>query len=120
MKKLSERWVPRLSTVDQKRTRKDISTQCLAMFHRNPKDFLLRFVTVDETWIHHYTPESKHQSKQWTSTGESAPKRAKTVLSAGKVMATVFWVFQKTIMSDYLEKGRTIAGAYYAALLDSL
>ena len=24
---------------------------------------LRRFLTVDETWIHHYTPESKNQSK---------------------------------------------------------
>jgi len=29
----------------------------LDMFKRNPKEFLRRFVTVDETWIHHYTPE---------------------------------------------------------------
>ena len=25
-----------------------------------------RFITMDETWIHHYKPESKQQSKQWT------------------------------------------------------
>ena len=31
---------------------------CLDMFKRNPKEFL-RFVTVDETWIHHYTSETK-------------------------------------------------------------
>jgi len=61
------------------------------MFKRNPKEFLQRFVTVDETWIHHYTPETKEQSKQWTKSGESAPKKAKTVSSAGKIMATVFW-----------------------------
>lgn len=32
MKTLSARWVPRLLTVDQKRTRKNISQQCLEMF----------------------------------------------------------------------------------------
>jgi len=47
------------------------------MFKRNPKAFL-RFVTVDETWIHHYTSETKEQSKQWTKSGESVPKKAKT------------------------------------------
>ena len=30
-----------------------------------PKEFLRRFVTMDETWIHHYTPESEERSKQW-------------------------------------------------------
>jgi len=27
------------------------------------------FVTLDETWIHYHTPESKQQSKQWTASG---------------------------------------------------
>ncbi|UYV68495.1 RTKN2 [Cordylochernes scorpioides] len=30
---------------------------------------------------HHYTPESKQQSKQWTGPGERAPKKAKTCVS---------------------------------------
>jgi len=86
VKKLCARWVPRLLTLDQKCMRKDVSMQCLVMFKRNPQDFWRRFVTVDETWIH-YTPETK-QSKQWIMSGESAPKKAKTVLSTGKVMAS--------------------------------
>lgn len=118
MRKLSARWVPRLLTVEQKRNRMTTSEHCLNMFKRNPKEFLRRFVTVDETWIHHYTPETKEQSKQWTSPGETAPKKAKTVPSAGKVMATVFWDSQGIIFTDYLENGRTITGQYYADLLD--
>lgn len=120
MKKLCARWVSRLLTIDQKRTRKDFSKQGLSMLTRNPQDFWRRFVTVDETWIHHYTPESKQQSKQWTAPGENAPKKAKTVLSAGKVMATVFWDSQGIIFIDYLQKGQTITGAYYVTLLDRL
>ncbi|XP_026828418.1 histone-lysine N-methyltransferase SETMAR-like [Ooceraea biroi] len=111
MKKLFARWVPRLLTVDQKRN-------CL--FQRNPRDFRRRFVIVDETWIHHYTPETKEQSKQWVASGESAPKKAKIVPSAGKVMATVFWDSQGIILIDYMEKGKTITGAYYSSLLDHL
>jgi histone-lysine N-methyltransferase SETMAR len=118
MKKLSARWVPRLLTVDQKRNRVTTSKDCLDMFKRNPNQFLRRFVTVDETWIHHYTPETKVQSAQWVSPGERAPKKAKTVPSAGKVMATVFWDSQGIILIDYLEKGRTITGPYYSELLD--
>ena len=60
MKKLSARWVPRLLTVDHKRDRVTISKQCLKMFQRNvPDKFLRRFITVDETWIHYFTPENK-------------------------------------------------------------
>lgn len=120
MRKLSARWVPRLLTVDQKRNRVTTSEVGLAMIKRNPKEFLRRFVTGDETWIHHYTPETKEQSKQWISPGECAPKKAKTVPSAGKVMATVFWDERGVIFVDYLEKGRTITGLYYADLLGRL
>lgn len=63
MEKLCARWVPRLLTVDQKLIRKNISTANLALYKRNPSEFLRRFVTVDETWVHHYTPETKEQSK---------------------------------------------------------
>jgi histone-lysine N-methyltransferase SETMAR len=69
MRKLSARWVPRLLTPEQKLNRMTTSEQCLALFKSNPTDFLRRFVTVDETWIHHYTPETKQQSKQWTARG---------------------------------------------------
>nr|XP_041633408.1 uncharacterized protein LOC121503244 [Drosophila kikkawai] len=61
-------------------------------------EFLRRFVAVDETWIHWYTLETKEQSKQWTSPGECAPKKAKTVISADKVMATVFWDSQGVVL----------------------
>jgi histone-lysine N-methyltransferase SETMAR len=119
MKKLSARWVPRLLTVDQKRNRVTMSKQCLDKFQRNPSEFLRRYVTMDETWIHYYTPETKEQSKQWTSSTETAPKKAKTVPSAGKVMASVFWDSKGIIHIDYLEKGKTVTGQYYADLLHS-
>ncbi|KAG5344024.1 SETMR methyltransferase, partial [Acromyrmex charruanus] len=88
MKKLSARWVPRFLTVDHKRDRVTISKH-LEIFQCNPDEFLGRFITVDETWIHYFTPETKKQSKQWTSPSEPAPKKAKTVKSVGKVMATL-------------------------------
>ena len=58
--------------MDHKRDRVTISKQCLEMFpdERNPDEFLRRFITVDKTWIHYFTPETKEQSKQWTSPGE--------------------------------------------------
>jgi hypothetical protein len=64
MTKLSARWVPRLLTVDNKRNRMATSKQSCDLFKRNPKEFLRRFVTVDETWIHHYMPEMKEESKR--------------------------------------------------------
>ena len=56
MRKLSERWVPRLLTPDNKCNRETTSEQCLMLFKRNPKEFLRRFVIIDETWNHWNIP----------------------------------------------------------------
>ena len=55
----------------QKRARVVASEQYLGMFQRNSKEFLRRYVTFDETWIHYYTPETKNQSKMWNGPGET-------------------------------------------------
>ncbi|EFN82199.1 hypothetical protein EAI_05142, partial [Harpegnathos saltator] len=62
-RKLCARWVPRLQ---QKQRREDVSIECLAKFRSNKTEFLRRFITMDETWVHRFTPETKEQSKQWT------------------------------------------------------
>ena len=64
MHKLLLKWVARLLTLDQKQQRVDDSERCLELFMRNKKDFLLWYVTMDETWIHHYMPESKVDSSR--------------------------------------------------------
>ena len=66
------------------------------LFNRNPSDILRRLVTIDETWIHDYPPESKQQAKQWVGPSGTAPKRADTTI-AGKVMTSVFLLKIKCI-----------------------
>ena len=56
---------------------------------RSKNDFLLRLVTVDETWVYYYELENKARSHQWVGPGSPRPKKFKTQPSAGKVMATV-------------------------------
>ena len=58
MRKLSARWVPWLLTIDHERNRMTTSGKNLAYFNRNPKEFSRQFVSMDETCIHHYSPES--------------------------------------------------------------
>ncbi|UYV63717.1 hypothetical protein LAZ67_2005415 [Cordylochernes scorpioides] len=79
-----------------------------------------RFVALDETWAHHFTPESKQQSMQWRHSGSPPPKKAKAVPSAGKVMVSVFWDSEGVLLLDFLNKGQTITGNYYAKLMTQL
>ena len=120
MRKLCAKWVPRELTIHQKQQRVDDSERCLELLNRNRSEFWRRYVTMDETWLHHFTPESNRQSAEWTATDEPAPKRGKTQQSAGKVMASVFWDEHGILFIDYLEKGKTINSDYYTALLERL
>jgi len=59
MRKLSAKWVPKCLNADQKRQRCHSSEQILEFFRRDPNDFQLRLVTMDETWLYHCDPETK-------------------------------------------------------------
>jgi len=49
-----------------------------------------RLVTMDETWLYHYDPETKQQSLEWRHSGSPRPKKFRVHKSAGKVLATIF------------------------------
>ncbi len=88
----------------QKDVRLTIARKNIDVIDNDPY-FLKRILTVDETWIHHYDPELKNQSKQWLSCGSDPCIKAKVVPSLGKVMATVFWDVSGIILVDYLQRG---------------
>ena len=64
MSKVSTRWVLRMLTDDQERSQLNISWYLLSRYEDDPGDFIDRVVTQDETWVHHFNPESKMQSVQ--------------------------------------------------------
>ena len=107
-------------TPEQKHTRCTVSKGNLELFEAEEDNFLAQFITMDETWVHRYQPETKEQSKQWKHTSSLTPKKAKVVPSAGKVMASVFWDSQGVILIEYLQKGHTVTGQHYSAQLKRL
>lgn len=117
LSKVSARWVPRQLTVFHKEHRAQISKELLARYEEDGEAFLERIVTSDETWVHHFTPESKESSKQWKHSTSPTPKKFRMRPSAGKVMASVFWDFRGIIHVDYLPKSHTINAAYYQGVL---
>ena len=61
-RKVCSKLIPQLLTVVKRQQRVDNSEPYLELFQCNKKDFSMRYLTMDETWIHHYTPESNRQS----------------------------------------------------------
>ena len=57
MRKLCSKWMQRLLTVDQKQQRVNDSEHCLQLFKCNKKEFLRKYLSMDETWIHDITLE---------------------------------------------------------------
>jgi len=53
-----------------------LSEQHLAFFRRSPNDILSQLVTMDETWLYHYDPETKQQSMEWRHSDSPRPKNS--------------------------------------------
>jgi len=64
MWKLSAKRFLKCLNANQNCQRCQASEQLLEFFQRDPNDFLSRLVTMDETWLYHYDPETKQQSME--------------------------------------------------------
>ena len=72
-----------------------------------------RIVTVDETWISLYTPETKAQSMMWKTPGSPSPKEFKMSQSTKKQMFVVFFDARGVILAHAVPQGQTVDAAYY-------
>lgn len=115
--KVAARWVPRHLTEEHKRNRQHICSSLLERYNREGDNFLNRIITGDETWVHHYEPETKRQSMQWKHTSSPSSKKFKSQPSAGKLLLTVFWDSQGPILEHYMEKGVTVTSVNYSNML---
>ncbi|GBP52513.1 Histone-lysine N-methyltransferase SETMAR [Eumeta japonica] len=91
MRKISARWIPKMLTPFDKQWRLQTSKVFFQLVGDNIDEICDRIVTVDETWVRQYDPESKQESMQWTKKEERPPKKFKVQKSASKLMATIFW-----------------------------
>ena len=105
MSKVSARWVPRNLNMQDRQQMVESSQELLEVYNVNPEDFHTHLVTGDETWLHHWDPDTKKESMQWKHPGSPPPKKIRTQPSASKVMATVFWDSKGIILIDYKPAG---------------
>jgi len=120
IRKLSAKWVPKCLNADQKRQRCQSSEKLSEFFRRDPNDFLSRLLTMDETWLYHYDPETKQQSMECRHSGSPRPNNSECKNPLRKVLASIFWDQDGILLTDYLPKGQTINVEYYSSLLVQL
>ena len=114
MSKVSARWVPRNLNMQDRQQRVESSQELLEVYNDT------RLVTGDETWLHHWDPDTKKESMQWKHPGSPPPKKFRTQPSASKIMATVFGDSKGIILIDYKPAGTSITGEYYANVIKQL
>ena len=77
MRHVIAKFVPRLLTEDQRKSRLAVC-QDLKKELQNDPNFLSRVITCDESWCYGYDPESKQASSQWKTTSSPRPKKNQT------------------------------------------
>jgi len=78
----------------------------------DPNDFLSRLVTMDETVLYHYDPETKQRSMKWWHSCSRRSKKFRAQKSAGKLLASIFWDQDGILLIRYLPNGQTINTKY--------
>lgn len=85
-------------------------------FHRRNHEqqgdtFVDQIITGDETWVCHFTPETKRKFMEWhysRSPTRTRPYKFKQLFSMKKVMASMFWDQKGLLLVDFLPQGMTI------------
>ncbi len=120
MKKVSTRWVPKLLTPIQRTNRVDCCQELLQESEESPTNFYDRIVTGDKTWVYYYDPLSQQEAKVWKRSDEETPTRLRQARSVGKIMMVIFWDKDGVLLTEYLQRGTTINGPYYASIIERL
>ena len=74
-RKNAARWVLHMLSDEMKAERVRISRENLERFEKEGDDFFKKIITGDETWVHHYDPENKRQSMEYSNKESPQPKK---------------------------------------------
>jgi hypothetical protein len=87
--------------------------------YADDEDMLNRIVTGDESWVHHYQPESKCASMQWKRSSSPSTKKFKVtcIPSIGRVMLTVFWDSPGVLLAHFQKRDENMNSASYCEVL---
>ena len=100
MRKVSARSVPRMLTDENKSSRVAVFQAMLSRDKGVNSALFSSTVTMDETWMPMFKPETKRQSSaQWKHTESPPPKTFRVTASAEKMMVAMFWDSEGVILT---------------------
>jgi len=93
---------------------------CQAMLSRDKgmnSAFFSSIVTMDETLMLMFNPETKQQSAQWKHTDSPPPKKFRVTAIAEIMMIAMFWDSEGVILTHCIPKSTTVTGETYEDVL---
>jgi len=108
MRKVSARQIPQMMTDENKAS---CVAMCQAMFSRDKgmnSAFFSSIVTMHETWMPMFNPETKWKSAQWKHTDSPPQKKFRVTASAEKIMVAMFWDSEGVILIHCIPKSTTV------------
>ncbi len=84
---------------------------------RNDPTWLDNVITVDETWIYVYNPETKQQSTQWVPKGSPPPKKTRANKTTTKAMIITFFDKYGMLYTHAVPNKQKVNAEYYISAL---
>ncbi len=95
----------------------DVCRELLEHFETEGLNFLHNIITIDESWMHYYDPETEQQNSQWKGRQSPPPMKAETARSTGKVTMVIFFDHAGFIYQRTLPKKTTVTYDVYLQIL---
>ena len=113
LRKLCARWIPHQLHPQQKNARVNWCKEMLKKFNHGRSRDVAKIITGDETWIYHYDPQTKQQSREWCEVGYGPPTKVRRTQFTKKQIYAIFFntTGVKTVVP--LEPGGTINSTWY-------
>ena len=117
MSRKSAKFVPHLLLPCQMQERLRVSAMMLDKLRAEP-DFLNDVITMDESWMYCYDPETKRQSSVWQTSGEQRPWKPMRPRSVGKLLLVSFFDHKGMVHWEYVRG--TLSSAQFIIILSHL
>ena len=117
IRKLCSRFVPRFLTADMQVHRLECCQHNLEILQRVGDHMLDNIITMDETPLSLYIPESRRESKEWKLPGESSSRKIKISSHKKALMLSIFWDSNGVILTDFADSRVRLNSDYYVNLV---
>lgn len=106
MKRVGATMMPRVLTEEQREKRVKISQEMLSRVCSD-EDMLSKVVTMDESWVYGYDPETLRMCSQWKTADEPRPRKVKASKSSFKTMLLLFFDEDGVVHEEYLPQAKS-------------